>query len=197
MCIDGKYAAAPCAGPSGCSEAAGLLTCDFKGGPAGAVCLGQSMACSDDGKSRYRCPSAKIAVDRCNGPKGCFKKTEQTMGCDTVPEAGDPCAAGTDDTCAADWKTLLECRAGKLAVAAVCRGRSGCSFGSLGAMCDTSVGRAGDACMVGRTCSEDHGQLLVCEGGKLAVSRICDGPKGCAQGTGTDPDCDARSAPGK
>jgi hypothetical protein len=194
QCLDGKYAAAPCAGPSGCAEVGGVVTCDIRGDGPGAACLGGSlsMSCSDDSKSRYSCQKGEIVVDRCNGPKGCFKKTEQTMGCDTVPEPGDPCAAGADDTCAADRISLLECRSGKLVVSAVCRGRSGCSFSSLGATCDTSVGRADDACMAGSTCSEDHTQLLACEGGKLAVSKTCDGPKGCAQGKGTDPDCDTR-----
>lgn len=198
-CLDGKYVAAPCAGPSGCGEVGGVVTCDIRGNAAGDVCLGgtQSMVCSEDGKTRFMCPSGKVVVDRCNGLRGCFKKTEETMGCDTVPEPGDPCAPGADDTCAADRMTMLECRGGKLAVSAVCRGKSGCSFSGLGAMCDTSVGRAGDACMAGSTCSEDHKHLLACQGGTLVVSKACDGPKGCAQGKGTDPDCDGRGDAGK
>jgi hypothetical protein len=107
-------------------------------------------------------------------------------GCKTTPKAGDVCKIEEEGTfVCADATTALRC-VGTKRVSLPCRGPKGCAAG-VGAICDTSLGREGDACVESATtrrdsfltCSEDKSAVLRCKDKKLVFDLRCRGPKGC------------------
>ena len=74
-----------------------------------------------------------------------------------------------------------------------CRGEKGC-FGAP-AQCDATVAKPGDACIAAASgdteaCSEDRGEVLVCEDRAFAPARPCRGPKRCAPEWPSKIECD-------
>lgn len=181
LCIDGKLAAATCGG-GGCQ--ASPFACDYREAAKGAACFERAspatpMACSANKKARVRCVKGVVDRDECDGPRGCYPKSETTMGCDRALRAGAPC--GSDgDWCADGASEWLQCKGGKLEVAARCRGPAGCKPFADTIACDTSIGAEGDPCIGNaEACSVDKRAVLRCQGGQLRVATTCASAKSC------------------
>lgn len=101
-CQRGKYVAAPCKGPKGCTDDG----CDFSGNAEGDVCstdLNGIQACTTDKKSAIMCAEGRFRLLPCRGPGGCKptmvklksgESVESTteVDCDeAVGEPGDLC----------------------------------------------------------------------------------------------------------
>jgi hypothetical protein len=101
------------------------------------------------------------------------------VGCGKRP--GAPCKEG--ESACSGKKTALACRSGKFAEVP-CAGPLGCVKLQDRASCDTSVGKAGDACMGDgedeHACTADKKRALVCKDGKLERSLECRGKGGCS-----------------
>lgn len=182
VCVSGKYAAAECRGPDGCRKSP--FSCDFRESADGSPCYesrapAAPMSCSGDRKARVRCFKDKVEREACEGPQGCFPKGETTMGCDRALRAGAACTQD-GDWCSGDGSDWLQCREGKLVVAAKCRGRQGCkAFGETIA-CDSSLGEVGDPCLgKAETCAVDRKSILACAASRLAVHQACPSGKQC------------------
>lgn len=176
-----------CKGPDGCSEAGGL-SCDFRGNAARDKCINRGDAhpqlCTPDKKARVQCVKGLVERDECDGPQGCTAKTEQTMACDRTMKVGGSCA-DDGDWCSGDTIDWLQCKDGKLIVAAKCRGPKHCRSGrdrGLGVQiiqCDVSVSEANDPCIgSGKSCTADKTALLACTKGHMQPSP-CGGGHTC------------------
>ena len=199
VCARSKLVPAACAGPDGCVATGGTVSCDIRGDTAGEPCLeteGHPMVCAEDGKARFQCKDGKVARDVCNGPRGCEKlpSATNTMACDHIAAVGDACSETGDEFCAADGKSALTCKGGKMALASLCRGPNGCKMTLISgigtvAACDIA-NEVGDPCTGGKACSADKKAMFSCKDGKLAFAKNCRGPGACAPGRGDSPDCD-------
>lgn len=181
LCIDGKLAPATCTG-GGCQKSP--FTCDYREAPNGGACFERSspaapMACSENKKARVRCVKGVVERDECDGARGCYPKSETIMGCDRALRAGAPCSSD-GDWCADGASEWLQCRSGKLEVAARCRGPAGCKPFADTIACDTSIGAEGDPCIgTSEACSTDKRAALRCERGQLRVHTSCPPTKAC------------------
>jgi hypothetical protein len=100
------------------------------------------------------------------------------LGCSK--KAGSFCK-GSESTCL-DKKTALVCRGDTYAPVA-CGGPLACAKYEDHANCDTSLSRAGEACMGEDdeyACSPDQKHALVCRGGTFAPYLECRGKAGCS-----------------
>lgn len=188
-----------------------VLSCEAKKPKVGAVCAIEqegTFVCAD-AKTGLVCQASRRREIPCRGPKGCAG--EKNASCDTsLAREGDACVeagdtvGGTLRVCSENKSALLACRDGHRTLDLRCRGPKGCDptkphpENGPDDACDRSLGEVGDACNTrgwdGESlgaCSVDKKALLKCdkdENGKLVVSRVCDGPKGCAVGhLGGDP----------
>jgi hypothetical protein len=112
-------------------------------------------------------------------------------GCRKHP--GGSCT-GSDSLCF-DKQNALVCRNGAY-VGVACNGPLGCAKGRDRAVCDTSIGKTGDACMGEEdehACSPDKSQALVCSGGRFDLQLECRGKGGCSM-LGRILSCDASIA---
>jgi hypothetical protein len=190
LCISGRYTAAECKGPDGCTKSP--FRCDYRGNANGDACFEPAspaapMSCAPDKKARFRCAKGKLERDECDGPKGCSPRTETTMSCDQTVHAGSPCS-GQGDRCSSDGADWLQCREGKLVVAARCRGRAHCQPLEDTVACDSSVGELRDPCFgQAKACSVDGKSLLACKGNTLQVDATCPSGKTCVPSA--DPSC--------
>lgn len=179
--LSAKYVNATCKGPDGCT--ASPFRCDFRENAAGDPCSdgtgSHPMHCTADTKARVRCVGGKVDRDACEGPLGCYRKSETTMGCDRALKAGATCTAD-GDWCSTDGKEWLTCKEGKLVIAAKCRGPGACKpFGDAVA-CDVSIAEVADECAgSGHACSVDKTKVLSCAAGKLKVEKACAQGKSC------------------
>jgi len=195
-CQTGKYIAAPCKGPDGCTQKASVITCDVSANAAGDVCSTDDEgkgACGADLKTQVICRAGKYEVHPCRGPAGC-KPTASGSDCDlSLGEEGDPCAAG--EVCSVDRRTLLTCREGKFVPSARCRGPDGCKdLGNNQLVCDISLALEDDPCAsAGGACSVDRKSLLRCKDGKFVLDSRCRGPEGCSNRDG-ELTCDMSTA---
>jgi hypothetical protein len=191
--LSSKYVSATCKGPDGCTSSP--FRCDFRENGLGEPCSDGSsshpMHCTADKKARVRCVDGKVDRDECDGPGGCYSKTETTMGCDRALKVGGAC--GVDgEWCSSDGKDWLTCKGGKLAIAAKCRGPGGCKpFGDAVA-CDVSIAEVADECMgSGRACSLDGTRVLSCAAGKFQLETTCAKGKSC-RSTSEGASCDTK-----
>lgn len=195
VCVDGKLAPTTCKGADGCTPRP--FRCDFRGNAPGDPCIEAEQGatyCGPGWKSRVTCVNGKVAVEQCDGPAGCYADGT-SKGCDRIRKVGADCtkrSAGVDaeeDFCSSDKRDWLQCRAGKYALVAHCRGTGGCRSQGDVITCDTSVGELGDAC-VGkfRTCSTDVSRILRCDGSKLGEDEVCGKGKACRVQSG-EPSC--------
>lgn len=181
VCIQGKLTPATCKG-GGCQKSP--FTCDYREAPHAAPCFERSspaapMACSADKKARVRCVKGVVERDECEGANGCFPKSETTMGCDRAFKAGAACSS-EGDWCSDSGDDWLQCRHGKLEIAARCRGPARCKPFADTIACDTSFGAASDPCIgTAETCSVDKRSVLRCEAGLLRVHAACPTGKAC------------------
>lgn len=179
-----------------------LLACEAKKPKAGDVCKIEengSSVCADE-KTALTCQAGKRIELPCRGAKGCVAGT-----CDTsLSREGDRCipvtdyVGGTARVCSEDKASVLRCTDGKLELDLRCRGPKGCDPAqshlerSVDLACDRTVGEVGDPCntrgwaseAIG-ACGVDKKSVVVCdkdENGKLVLSRVCAGPKGCTVG---------------
>lgn len=184
---NGRYEAAACKGPDGCTE--GPLRCDFRGNAHGERCVdladGHPMQCTADKKARVRCSEGKVDRDECDGPKGCYSKTATTTACDRAYKAGAACSVD-GDWCSNDNLEWLKCRDKKMFVAARCRGPLRCTSLTDAIACDTSVGEPNDPCVgEGKSCSVDGKAVLACKGASLVVDTSCAEGKTCRPSSST------------
>lgn len=200
-CHDGVFAQMACKGAKGCSEKATGATrsgktvttnfaveCDFSGAAPGEACLDDSSQCSADKTTMVTCKGKKITLTKCLGAKACAESPTQ-IDCDTsVQPPGGPCEP-EDVACTPDKKQMLQCVAGKLTVAANCRGAKGCTVEGRKIGCDHGAQNVGDLCETDGDyeCAADKKAILKCATGKWAVDQKC-GKKSCVT-TGHDVGC--------
>ncbi|MFO0678337.1 MAG: hypothetical protein U0169_17500 [Polyangiaceae bacterium] len=119
-------------------------------------------------------------------------------GCSEKPQVGGKCPANRDGRLVCqDPTSALVCR-GESWQALPCRGPQGCKAqGEKGedVFCDHSIGTVGDRCLLDKdvVCGSDKTSVLVCSGGKFALSEACRGPKGC-EVAGKQVRCDQSTA---
>ena len=115
-----------CKGQNGCVSNAQGAKCDQGTESAGAACTAANEgngSCTPDGKSLLICRSGKMVVGAtCKGMNGCRQQGTKLDCNQTIADLGDPC----DDyegkyACAADKKTRLVCKAGKMVKDKVCK----------------------------------------------------------------------------
>jgi hypothetical protein len=191
-CIDNKYVAQTCKGPSGCKEEKGTTSCDATRGDIGDPCASENAAvCSTDGKEKLRCEHGKLAfVARC--AKGPCQVSDSGEGACTWPYAnvGDPCTPRpgapprASGSCTEDFKSELTCKDGKLVLARACRGEAGCAPLTSGPWCDRSIAIPGDDCdpkmeEFSVACDKSMQNMLTCVGGKLTHTVRCGGENKC------------------
>ncbi len=144
-CQDGKFIQAPCKGAKGCKVEGEKMTCDISANKAGDVCSKDdegNSACTADGKSLIQCLKGAYVVSACGGPAAC-KQKDSKYECDkSIAAVGDSCE-GAGNACSTDGKSLLECKGGKLAASAECKGAKGCKVEGDKINCD--VGDAAQA----------------------------------------------------
>jgi hypothetical protein len=140
------------------------------------------MSCTSDKRARVRCVKGKLERDDCDGPKGCFPKTETTMGCEKALRVGAACSLD-GDWCSDDHVDWLQCQKGKLVTVAKCRGPAGCkAFGETIA-CDTAFGDENEPCVgTSEACSVDKKAILECASGRFRVRSTCPTGRTCASG---------------
>jgi hypothetical protein len=120
VCKGGRLAlAATCEGDERCKAKDHAIHCDERRGTPGAACTA-SAACTADGRTLLECrDDVWVVLAPCRGPDGCTIEG-QNIGCDTsLAVAGEGCD-GKGAACAADGKTMLQCKSAKWAVERVC-----------------------------------------------------------------------------
>jgi hypothetical protein len=182
VCVDGRWEALACRGPTGCTTSGGDVDCSNEGYESGEFCdpASDDYVCSVDKKTALKCVAKRWApVDRCLGPGGCVVTAKEVNCDDSVSEPGAACQPEGDLACAGDRASTLECKAGVMVAHQLCRGGLGCRKQGNKIACDDSVAGLGDACHIegDASCSGDKLAMLTCRSGKMAFSRSCVG--GC------------------
>jgi hypothetical protein len=178
VCQDGKYIAAPCRGPKGCSVAGTTVSCDFSGNQDGDACpsAGEGeAACTADKQQMVLCRGGRYQLEACRGPKHC-DATGAKVECDnSLQVEGDRCATEESAACSVDKQKTLMCKGGKFAVRQICRGPKKCDAQSGRVTCDRGHQEPGDPCPKPDDfeCSVDDKALLTCKDGKWAVHTKC------------------------
>ncbi len=148
------------------------------------------------------CKASRRVERACRGPKGCDGTAR--AACDTsLGREGDSCdpppvdGLGGPLVCTEDKGAILVCRNGALAIDMRCRGPKACDptkhvNEDWKTSCDRTLAEVGDPCNTRSwntdrlgACSLDKKASLVCdkeEKGKLVVSHVCGGAKGCEVG---------------
>ncbi len=175
-CKDRKFVVTSnCSGPEGCHPfVQGRLECDQSKGKLGDLCSGGGVTCSLDGKDMLKCEGNKFVLDSsCRGPKGC-SRSGIMVNCDrSMALAGDACE-GSNASCVAGGKGLLECKGGKYQQTSFCRGPKGCAAQGIRIECDDSIANEGDPCTGSRgACNADGTAVLECRNDKMAVAKKC------------------------
>jgi hypothetical protein len=165
---------ASCSGPQGCFSIGRELRCDQTKANLGDICSGSRTSCAMDGKALLACDGSKFGPDvPCRGPTGCRKVADHVECDQTFGLQGDKCE-GDGGACQEDGKALLQCKANKLEMVGLCRGKEGCKVSGTTVRCDQSIGEPSDPCDPDSVaCSPDGTALLGCSKGKLALSQKC------------------------
>jgi hypothetical protein len=128
FCQDGRFAAVQCGGEEGCTQEAGLVSCDYSGNQAGDACIaaleGQGD-CGEDGLSIVTCTSGRFTVYPCRGPAGCTKDGTSSRCDGTRAQEGDPCQ-GNGLTCRFDGTAFLRCERGVAVLDDPCPAETAC-----------------------------------------------------------------------
>jgi hypothetical protein len=168
-----------CHGPVGCTPQGDEARCDQRIADEGESCGdATARACSADGTTLLRCDGSRmIGVQRCRGPRGCYRDApEAPASCDQGgAEVDDPCDA-TGNHCSADGRTILKCAPShRYALARTCAGPRGCFRAGESLVCDVSIGEVGEGCDGdgGSWCSRDGTQENTCRSGVLAKKQTC------------------------
>ncbi len=149
---------------------------------SGSTCISEGEASCDGSDRMLVCVDGTWSAVACAGPKGCAA-TGRFIDCDdSLARAGDPCGADGAESaaCSTDGKTLMRCDGKTWTAHRPCRGPKSCASPSQRYVdCDDSLAQLGDDCDDGqRSCSLDGTQLLVCNGGRMAVEASCS-PRRC------------------
>jgi hypothetical protein len=160
----------------------------------GGACEKGEARCLDASRA-LACEQGHFIETPCRGPKGCVA-SEQSIACDIDKNrSGDRCSLDEEGSAVCqDGQHLLACHGGTYQ-AVPCRGPRGCVLESGHALCDTSVGVAGEACRDEgkKCCAEDKSAVLSCKERRLSTLYTCRGPRGCIA-SGSKLDCDMSMA---
>jgi hypothetical protein len=129
------------------------------------------------------CDGGKFVSYSCPGPQGVHEQDSKVF-CDySTAKAGDACfvaasADGVESAC--DGTTaMVNCDHGKI-VREKCLGPKGCTSDANRVHCDSSFGDENDRCTgQGAACRVDKKAELGCKDGKMQLSSLCRGAKGC------------------
>lgn len=148
----------------------------------GGKCTAGQSACVD-ARSGLFCGSDNTYKSMtCSGPGGC-KADGAKVVCDhDVAAVADGCNTPNDVACAADQKSLLQCKNEAFALIDACKGPGGCKINPGAVVCDSDIADVGDTCSnIGSyACMTDKSAALRCDSGKYALAQSCRGPKACA-----------------
>jgi hypothetical protein len=188
-CVHGTMAKEfTCRGPQGCGADAGRVTCDTSlsepGDPCGPANEGKS-GCTPDHAARVDCfGGTHVLAARCEGPGGCSVDAG-TVNCDNARmQVGAACTGEGLAQCAADRKSVMHCRSGRLAAdGRACLGAAGCYERDGRVNCDQSIAEDGTSCATDgeESCTKDGSATVVCKGGNFTRDRSC--AHGCTVGT--------------
>lgn len=202
---DGKYVAAGCHGPAGCTAAGTDSTCDQSLSIAGDGCETEgNISCSTDKKAQLDCKNHKWVVGAtCKGAKGCELRNEELFCDHTVADKDDPCHRDGQIACTIDKTFILKCQSNVMMPIDACRGPKSCTFEEhperdlIEFNCDDSVAQEGDPCASDgfHACAVDKKAIHICLNKKFTSLKTCAGPKGCSvDATGLKLLCDQGSA---
>lgn len=182
FCVDGKYEALTCEGPTGCMAVAGSASCTHQQYQVGEPCFEEGQPqCTGDKKSMIKCENNRwILLDECTGRLGCVANA-QGAKCDlAVAAAGDSCSPDNEGnaSCTDDGSALLLCREGKMVVEATCKGMHGCRQKGTSIECNAQIADLDDPCdrkfAEGKfACTPDKTARLVCKDGKFEKEQDC------------------------
>jgi hypothetical protein len=147
----------------------------------GEPCKPGDVACADKATGLF-CQGAKYVVMTCSGPLGCAPGGSNQVECDnSLAKEGDGCNQPDDVACASDRRSALQCKNGKFALAATCKGPKNCQLKDNKIFCDNDLSDLGDPCHEDGdfACTTDAKTLMQCKGGKFADINTCRGPKAC------------------
>lgn len=183
FCVDGKYEALACEGPTGCMAVAGNASCTHTEYKVGEACFEEGEPqCTGDGKSMIKCENSHwVLLEECTGRLGCVANVEGAK-CDlAVAAAGDACTPDNEGnaSCTEDGSALLLCREGKMVVEATCKGMHGCRQMGTSIECNSQIADLDDPCDRkfydgGFACTPDKKARLVCKDGKFEKEQDCD-----------------------
>lgn len=179
FCVNGKYEALACEGPTGCMTVAGEGSCTHQDYKVGEACFEEGEPqCTGDRKAMIKCKNSHWElINHCKGALGCVANAEGAK-CDLGAAApGDKCTPENEGNaaCTEDKKSLLICKGGKMEVASTCKGMHGCRQMGTSLNCDSNMSDLGDPCEgEGKAaCATDKKSRLVCKAGKMTKERDC------------------------
>lgn len=177
--------------------AASVVTLSACGKPKlGGKCTAGQSACTD-GKSGLFCGSdGTYKAMTCNGDKGCVANGPKAACDNDVAAVGDGCDTPMDGACAADHKSMMQCKNEAFVLVDTCKGPGACKIQGDMLVCDNDIADIADPCGNDGNfaCTSDKLTALQCKGGKYGAIQTCRGPKSCAivhpKPKTTDIDCD-------
>jgi len=182
FCVQGKWEALACEGPTGCMSVMGDGSCTHTEYKVGEACLTEGKPeCSGDRKQAIKCVTGHWKLmDECKGALGCVSNVEGTK-CDLgASSVGSPCTKENEGnaSCTEDKKNLLLCKSGKMVLGATCKGMHGCRQRGTELECDETISDLGDTCDSSEyegkfACSTDKKMRLVCKSNKMVKERAC------------------------
>ena len=182
ICASGKFEKLTCDAPIGCMTVAGTGSCTHASYAVGEPCLEEGKPdCSGDHKSMIKCEGDHWKlVNTCAGVLGCVSNAEGTK-CDLGAAApGSACTKENEGnaSCTPDAKSLLICKAGKMTIAATCKGTHGCRQLGTQLTCDETISDLGDVCDSSEYegkfgCTPDKKMRVVCKKDKMVKDRAC------------------------
>lgn len=137
-CKGGKWEALACKGPKGCGETGAVVQCDMSIGVEGEPCGSEeNHTCSADKKTQLKCVDAKWKAEAsCGGPDGC-EASGVFAKCDTsVANVGDLCSKEGSAACAADGKSIIQCKSKKFAEGQKCPDGTRCASAGIMVRCE-------------------------------------------------------------
>jgi hypothetical protein len=151
----------------------------------GSRCEKGEARCVDQ-KRGLSCEGGQFIEVPCSGARGC-STSEAGVACDVSGNRqGDRCSRDEEGAAVCQGpNAIIACHGGRFDVSP-CRGAHGCVVEGGRAVCDTSIGIAGEACREDgkKACATDGSVVLSCSSGALAPLYLCRGPKKCASASG-------------
>ena len=177
--------------------AASVVTLSACGKPKlGGKCIPGQAACSD-GKSGLFCGSdGTYKAMTCNGSNGCQQQGAKVVCDNDIATVGDGCDTPMDGACAADHKSMMQCKGEAFVLVDTCKGPGACAIKGDMLVCDNDIADLADPCGNdgNYACTSDKATALRCDKGKYGAIQSCRGPKACAivhpKPKVTDIDCD-------